>query len=189
MIVSDNPIETSEDFYKTISCGGKESQLSNGKGVQTVFEDGTRIVYRVITSTPDSPAVDITVNIESPVKKQKSISSERTNTMVQAKFTSEMIDCLRKLIGESFVSYDGAIMNQTAYGNLQLNTEHFSVELRNEVHPFSLFSEVEDVSCFSCIFKERVLYSNRFVRNRGKQYQLMKNNRSLHCQRYCHCKR
>ena len=61
--------------------------------------------------------------------------------MVQAKFTSEMIDCLRKLIGESFVSYDGAIMNQTAYGNLQLNTEHFSVELRNEVHPFS------------CIFK------------------------------------
>lgn len=73
--------------------------------------------------------------------------------MVQAKFTSEMIDCLRKLIGESFVSYDGAIMNQTAYGNLQLNTEHFSVELRNEVHPFSLFSEVEDVSCFSCIFK------------------------------------
>ena len=35
--------------------------------------------------------------------------------MVQAKFTSEMIDCLRKLIGESFVSYDGAIMNQTAY--------------------------------------------------------------------------
>ena len=62
--------------------------------------------------------------------------------MVQAKFTSEMIDCLRKLIGESFVSYDGAIMNQTAYGNLQLNTEHFSVELRNEVHPFSLFSEV-----------------------------------------------
>lgn len=71
VIVSDNPIETSEDFYKTISCGGKESQLSNGKGVQTVFEDGTRIVYRVITSTPDSPAVDITVNIESPVKKQK----------------------------------------------------------------------------------------------------------------------
>lgn len=107
-------------------------------------------------------------------KSKKSISSERTNTMVQAKFTSEMIDCLRKLIGESFVSYDGAIMNQTAYGNLQLNTEHFSVELRNEVHPFSLFSEVEDVSCFSCIFKERVLYSNRFVRNRGKQYQLMK---------------
>lgn len=44
-------------------------------------------------------------------------------------------------------------MNQTAYGNLQLNTEHFSVELRNEVHTFSLFSEVEDVSCFSCIFK------------------------------------
>lgn len=71
VIVSDNPIETSVDFYKTISCGGKESQLSNGKGVQTVFEDGTRIVYRVITSTPDSPAVDITVNIESPVKKQK----------------------------------------------------------------------------------------------------------------------
>ena len=92
--------------------------------------------------------------------------------MVQAKFASEMIDCLRKLIGESFVSYDGAIMNQTAYGNLQLNTEHFSVELRNEVHLF--FQKLKMSLAFLVSSKERVLYSNRFVRNRGKQYQLMK---------------
>lgn len=58
--------------------------------------------------------------------------------MVQAKFTSEMIDCLRKLIGESFVSYDGAIMNQTAYGNLQLNTVAFFC--RTSKRGSSLFS-------------------------------------------------
>lgn len=71
VIKSNDPIRTSEDFYKTISHGGTAHPLPNGKGVQTVLNDGTRIVYRVKTSTPDSPAVDITVSIESPVKKQK----------------------------------------------------------------------------------------------------------------------
>jgi len=44
-------------------------------------------------------------------------------------------------------------MNQTAYGNVQLNTEHFSLELRNEVRALPLFSEVEDISAFSCVAK------------------------------------
>lgn len=71
VIKSKNPVATSKDFYSLLSKGGKESKLANGKGVQTVFPDGTRIVYRVKTSTPNSPAVDISVSIVSPVKRQK----------------------------------------------------------------------------------------------------------------------
>lgn len=71
LIYSDDPVKTSTDFYRTLSKGGKESKLSNGKGVQTVFDDGTRIVHRINTSTPGSPAVDITITKSSSVKSQK----------------------------------------------------------------------------------------------------------------------
>lgn len=71
VIESKNPVATSKDFYSLLSKGGKKSKLANGKGVQTVFPDGTRIVYRVKTSTPNSPAVDISVSIVSLVKRQK----------------------------------------------------------------------------------------------------------------------
>ena len=68
---SNDPIKSSADFYKRISKGGKHSVLPNGKGVQTVFDDGSRVVYRVKTSTPNSPAVDISISIYSGIKKQK----------------------------------------------------------------------------------------------------------------------
>ena len=45
--------------------------LPNGKGVQTVFDDGSRVVYRVKTSTPNGPAVDISVSIFSGIRNQK----------------------------------------------------------------------------------------------------------------------
>lgn len=68
---SNDPIKASADFYKKISKGGKQSKLPNGKGVQTIFSDGSRVVYRVKTSTPGSPAVDISISIYSGIKKQK----------------------------------------------------------------------------------------------------------------------
>lgn len=43
----------------------------NGKGVQTIFDDGSRVVYRVKTSTPNSPAIDISINDYSGIRKQK----------------------------------------------------------------------------------------------------------------------
>jgi len=46
---SDDPIKSSDEFYKKISKGGREVALNNGKGIQTVFPDGSRVVYRVIT--------------------------------------------------------------------------------------------------------------------------------------------
>lgn len=68
---SADPVKSSADFYKKISKGGTHSALSNGKGVQTVFEDGSRVVYRVVTKTPNSPAVNIEISIYSGIKKQK----------------------------------------------------------------------------------------------------------------------
>lgn len=68
---SANPIKTSADFYNKISKGGQRTVLSNGKGVQAVFEDGSRVVYRVITKTPNSPAVSITVTNPGRIKPQK----------------------------------------------------------------------------------------------------------------------
>ena len=68
---SENPIDDSIDFYKNISSGGVEEELTNGRGVKSTLDDGTVITHRIVTSTPDSPAVDI--NIESPafIKPQK----------------------------------------------------------------------------------------------------------------------
>lgn len=68
---SNDPIKSSADFYKKVSKGGQKSVLSNGKGVQTVFPDGSRVVYREITKTPNSPAVSITVTNPKKIKSQK----------------------------------------------------------------------------------------------------------------------
>jgi hypothetical protein len=56
-----NQIESAKDFYNTISYGGIESSLPNNKGVKTQLKDGTIIVYREITSTEGSPAVEINI--------------------------------------------------------------------------------------------------------------------------------
>ncbi len=71
VIKSKDPIATSKDFYNKIAKGGKELSLSNKHGVMTVLPDKTRIVYRIITSTKGSPAIEITVTSSTMVKKQK----------------------------------------------------------------------------------------------------------------------
>ena len=68
---SNDPIKSSADFYKKISKGGSERVLPNGKGVQTTFSDKSSVVYRVITKTPNSPAVEITVKTPGKIKPQK----------------------------------------------------------------------------------------------------------------------
>ena len=68
---SNDPIKSSADFYKKISKGGSERILPNGKGVQTTFFDKSSVVYRVITKTPNRPAVEITVKTPGKIKPQK----------------------------------------------------------------------------------------------------------------------
>lgn len=68
---SKDPIKASADFYKKISKGGVERVLPNGKGVQTTFPDKSSVVYRIITKTPNSPAVEITFKTIGKIKPQK----------------------------------------------------------------------------------------------------------------------
>lgn len=68
---SSDPVKSSADFYKKISRGGTEMVLPNGKGVQTRFPDKSNVVYRVITKTPDSPAVNINIKGSDKVRTQK----------------------------------------------------------------------------------------------------------------------
>lgn len=37
----------------------------------TVLPDGTRIVYRIITKTPNSPAIEISISASPNIKNQK----------------------------------------------------------------------------------------------------------------------
>lgn len=61
IIISNNPIDDSNNFFKIISNGGDITNLPNGKGKKVTFTDGTVITHRIITSTPNSPAIDINV--------------------------------------------------------------------------------------------------------------------------------
>ena len=54
-------VEESKKFYDKLTFGGIETKLPNGNGTRTELRDGTIIVYREITSTVNSPAVEINV--------------------------------------------------------------------------------------------------------------------------------
>lgn len=71
IITTGTPVATSTHFYHQIGKGGTTIPLSNGKGTMTVLGDGTRIVHRLITSTPGSPAVEISISGSSLIKDQK----------------------------------------------------------------------------------------------------------------------
>lgn len=71
VIESKDNYHTADSFYKTISSGGIEYKLKNGHGVMTILPDGTRIVYRVITKTQGSPAIEISISSSRRIKNQK----------------------------------------------------------------------------------------------------------------------
>lgn len=60
-IKSDDVVKTALSFYDLIGFGGIERELKNGKGLISELKDGTCIVYRENTSTPNSPAVEINI--------------------------------------------------------------------------------------------------------------------------------
>ena len=68
---SKTPVEDSIDFYEKLGTGGKKEELPNGHGTRTILSDKTVITHRIITSTPDSPAVDININSTAFIKSQK----------------------------------------------------------------------------------------------------------------------
>ncbi len=71
-IYSDNPADTAKQFFSRLSYGGVD--ISKDGITMTQTHDGSIITYRVQTSSPGSPAVDINI-IQSThsagIKKQK----------------------------------------------------------------------------------------------------------------------
>lgn len=61
-IYCEDPIKEAQYFYDIIAFGGIETNIPNNKGVRTKLKDGTVITYREVTSTKDSPAVEININ-------------------------------------------------------------------------------------------------------------------------------
>lgn len=74
VIESADPLATARAFFAQISKGGNQAIFPNAKGVivhQSILSDGSRIVFREITKTPNSPAVEISISGPSIVKEQK----------------------------------------------------------------------------------------------------------------------
>ncbi len=70
--------------------------------------------------------------------------------MVYATLSSEMLDLLRSMIGNEFVSYECAVQNNEIYGNLRINTSGGSVEVINEVQELPFLDGCEELSFFRC---------------------------------------
>ncbi len=72
--------------------------------------------------------------------------------MTKATFTNEERALLADMKGKIFVSYECEKDPpfSRAYGNVRINTDAYSAEIRNETEPFPFFGETEDMSRFSC---------------------------------------
>ena len=84
--------------------------------------------------------------------------------MVQARFSYEMRNALRNMVGHRFIAYEYGedASPNTAYGNVRLNTDNGDVEIRCEERPLPFFGETEDVACFACrqviLLSDKTLY-------------------------------
>lgn len=56
-IISTDQYSAAETFWTVLSHGAKIALLENNKGLKATFSDTSIATYRVITSTPDSPAI------------------------------------------------------------------------------------------------------------------------------------
>ena len=68
-----DPVKEARKFFDKISYGGIETKYDDGK-IRVDLKDGTTIMYREITSTKGSPAVDINVK---KVTKTGSVKSQK----------------------------------------------------------------------------------------------------------------
>lgn len=71
VIDSSDPVTDAKAMYDELSKGGYEKLLPNGKGIKTEFDDGTTIIFREITSTAGSPAVEIRNSVSQLIRDQK----------------------------------------------------------------------------------------------------------------------
>ena len=70
--------------------------------------------------------------------------------MVYATLNKDMIELLKNLKFSNLISYECAKTYNTAYGNLRINTDKYSIELSNIEKTMPFFDITEDVACFEC---------------------------------------
>ena len=72
VIFTDTPEITGMDFYQKLGRGGKTVPMPrNSNGTITLLDDGSRITFRIVTSTSGSPAVEVHVAMTKSVAIQK----------------------------------------------------------------------------------------------------------------------
>lgn len=67
---STSPKEDALEFFESLGSGGKREQLGDGM-LRLTLEDSTSVVFREVTRTPGSPAVNIGKSLSQIVKNQK----------------------------------------------------------------------------------------------------------------------
>lgn len=73
-IQSKDPVKTAKEFFIKSKIGiNKIIQLPNNKGKMAVFPDGSRIVYREISSSDGTPVIEISVKTHSDRFKSQKI--------------------------------------------------------------------------------------------------------------------
>lgn len=71
--------------------------------------------------------------------------------METAKFTSEMVEMIKGVIGDDFCDYEcGCVTHDETYGNLRMNFGKSSLEFFNVVSEFPFYDSTEEISCFTC---------------------------------------
>ena len=75
IVCKNSPYKEAKKFFKRLTQGyvAKPFPTKYGNGFKVVTDDNTVIVFRPVTSSPKSPAVDIKISATSPagLKKQK----------------------------------------------------------------------------------------------------------------------
>jgi hypothetical protein len=56
-----DPRSTGQEFFEKLSSGAKVKDLKNGKGKIGTFPDGSTVVYRPVSTSDGSPAMDLVI--------------------------------------------------------------------------------------------------------------------------------
>lgn len=151
VIKSSNPIATSQDFYSKIISGAKLEILANGKGTKATFPDGTIVVHRINTSTPNSPAVSINIKSNnSKIKSQKFTLSRKELQMIDTTFSKQEISLLHNIINHSIQAITSTEPDawNYIYGNVCLKLDNIILELNNEEETIPFYDGQEDIALF-----------------------------------------
>lgn len=60
-VPSSDPKRTGKEFFDKLSVGSKVKDLKNGKGKIGTFSDGSTVVYRPVSTSDGSPAMDLVI--------------------------------------------------------------------------------------------------------------------------------